>query len=240
MNGPDTAIWLLAAGEGHGESFGAQLPMATVIPFAAMLLSIAVFPLLAGHWWERNRNKAIVAALLAGPLAIYMALAFGSSGIHELAHKLAEYVSFIALLAALFVISGGVYVHGSLSGTPLVNTGLLAFGAVIASLVGTTGASVLLIRPLLRANASRQRKAHVVVFFIFIVSNCGGLLTPLGDPPLFLGFLDGVPFEWTLRLWKQWAFVNGLLLVIFNVWDQIVLDKEEKERPGSQLEEVMR
>ncbi len=145
----------------------------------------------------------------------------------------------MTLLAALFVISGGVYVQGSLSGTPLVNTGLLAFGGLIASFVGTTGASVLLIRPLLRANASRTRKAHVVVFFIFIVSNCGGLLTPLGDPPLFMGFLDGVPFEWTFQLWKPWALVNGLLLVIFNVWDQVVLNKEERERPGSQLEQVM-
>ena len=97
---------------------------------------------------------------------------------------------------------------------------------------------MLLIRPLLRANAPRERKAHIVVFFIFIVSNCGGLLTPLGDPPLFLGFLKGVPFEWTLALWQQWLLVNGVLLVIFNVWDQIVFDREERERPGSQLEEV--
>jgi Na+/H+ antiporter NhaD/arsenite permease-like protein len=159
---------------------------------------------------------------------------------HALLEKLHEYMAFIALLAALFVISGGIYVQGSLSGTPLVNTGLLGFGAVIASFVGTTGASVLLIRPLLRANAPRVRRAHVVVFFIFVVSNCGGLLTPLGDPPLFLGFLAGVPFEWTFRLWKEWALVNGLLLVIFNVYDQIVLDKEERERAGSQLEEVMK
>ncbi|MGE5193098.1 MAG: sodium:proton antiporter [Deltaproteobacteria bacterium] len=216
------------------------MPNAALLPFAAMLLSIAIFPLVAAHWWEHNRNKAIVAAVLAGPLAIYMAFAFGDAGIHELLHKLKEYISFIALLAALFVISGGIYVQGSLSGTPLVNTGLLAFGAVISSFVGTTGASVLLIRPLLRANVSRHWKAHIVVFFIFIVSNCGGLLTPLGDPPLFLGFLEGVPFEWTFRLWKEWLLVNGLLLVIFNVWDQVVLDKEEKERPGSQLEQVMK
>lgn len=229
---------VIAADDHAGASLGAQLPIAAVIPFLAMLLSIAVFPLVAAHWWEHNRNKALVAALLSVPLAIYVSLAFGEAGIHELWHKLAEYVSFMALLAALFVISGGIYVQGSLSGTPVVNTGLLAFGAVIASFVGTTGASVLLIRPLLRANTPRQRKVHIVVFFIFIVSNCGGLLTPLGDPPLFLGFLEGVPFEWTLRLWQEWALVNGLLLVIFNIWDQIVFDKEEKERPGSQLEQV--
>src|SRR6185369_4996988 len=110
----------------------------------------------------------------------------------------------------------------------------------IASIIGTTGASVLLIRPLLRANKSRQNKAHIVVLFIFIVSNCGGLLTPLGDPPLFLGFLKGVPFEWTLQLWPQWLTVNLALLFIFNIWDQYALDKEEKERAGSQLEEVMK
>ena len=235
-----TPALLWASAEGHtGPSLGEQLPLAAILPFCAMLLSIALFPLAAGHWWEQNRHKAIVATLLAAPLAIYLGIVFGMSGIHELLHALKEYLSFIALLGALFVISGGIYVQGSLSGTPLVNTGLLGFGAVIASLVGTTGASVLLIRPLLRANAPRERRAHIVVFFIFIVSNCGGLLTPLGDPPLFLGFLNGVPFEWTLRLWPQWLMVNGLLLVIFNVWDQIVLNREEKERPGPQLEQVM-
>lgn len=229
-----------AESAGGTPSLGDQLPLIALIPFLVMLLSIALFPLFAHHWWESNRNKAIVSLVLSLPLAIYLVVAFGDAGLHQLAHKMAEYLSFIALLAALFVISGGIYVKGSLSGTPLVNTGLLALGAVIANFVGTTGASVLLIRPLLRANASRERKAHLVVFFIFIVSNCGGLLTPLGDPPLFLGFLDGVPFEWTLRLWKEWAFVNGALLVIFNVWDQVVLGKEEKERAGSQLEQVMR
>jgi Na+/H+ antiporter NhaD/arsenite permease-like protein len=159
---------------------------------------------------------------------------------HQIADKALEYVSFIALIGSLFIISGGIYVQGSLSGTPLVNTLLMAFGGAIASVVGTTGASMLLVRPLLRANQSRNRAAHVVIFFIFIVSNCGGLLTPLGDPPLFLGFLNGVPFEWTLRLWRPWLFVNGSLLVIFHVWDQVVLDKEERERPGSQLEELMK
>ena len=231
---------LLAEEAGHAAaSLGQQLPLPAVAPFVVLLLSIAIFPLAAPHWWEHNRNKGIVVALLSVPLALYLVGAFGAEGAHELGYKIKEYASFMALLAALFVISGGVYVQGSLSGTPLVNTGLLAFGGVIASFVGTTGASVLLIRPLLRANASRTRKAHVVVFFIFIVSNCGGLLTPLGDPPLFMGFLDGVPFEWTFQLWKPWALVNGLLLVIFNVWDQVVLNQEERERPGSQLEQVM-
>ena len=222
------------------EGIGHDLPLWTVLPFAALLLCIAVLPLCAGHWWEHNKNKALVAGLLSVPVALYIGTHFGEMGTHELLHKWMEYVSFIALLASLFVITGGVYIGGSLSGTPLLNTGLLAFGGLIASLIGTTGASVLLIRPLLRANASRRDKVHIVVFFIFVVSNCGGLLTPLGDPPLFLGYLKGVPFEWTLQLWSGWLLVNGLLLVLFNLWDQRVMNREERERPGSQLEEVQR
>lgn len=222
----------------HG-SLGHELSVWTVLPFVALLLCIAVLPLAAPHWWEHNKNKGIVAAGLGVPLAAYLAISFGSDGQGELLHAAKDYVSFICLLGSLYVISGGVFVRGSLDGTPLLNTALLALGAVLASFVGTTGASVLLIRPLLRANHLRQRKAHIVVFFIFVVSNCGGLLTPLGDPPLFIGFLKGVPFLWTLRLAGQWALVNGLLLVVFNIWDQIVFNREEKERAGSQLEAVM-
>ena len=217
-----------------------DLPLWSVLPFVLLLLAIAALPLAAPRFWESNRNKGVVAGALALPLAAYLALAHGAAGVHELAEKAKEYVSFIALLASLFVVTGGIYVRGSLAGTPLVNTCVIGFGAVIASWIGTTGASVLLIRPLLRANAPRERKAHIVVFFIFAVSNCGGLLTPLGDPPLFLGFLKGVPFEWTFRLWPEWLLVNGALLAIFNVWDQIVFAREERERPGSQLEAVMK
>ncbi len=216
------------------------LPLVSVIPFVIILLAIALLPLFAGHWWEHNRNKAIVVAIIALPVAVYLSLAWGSAGRILLEEKLLEYLSFIVLLAALFVISGGIYIQGSLAGTPLVNTAVLGIGAVLANLIGTTGASVVLIRPLLRANKSRQNQAHVVIFFIFVVANCGGLLTPLGDPPLFLGFLAGVPFEWTLRLWPQWLLVNALVMVVFNVWDQVVLDREEKARPGSQLEQVMK
>ena len=215
------------------------LPFWTVLPFAGLLLSIAILPLLTPHFWESNRNKGFVAGLFALPVALYLWLAHGEAGLHELLEKGKEYASFILLLGALFAITGGIRVRGSLSGTPLLNTALLGIGAVLANFIGTTGASVLLVRPLLRANAPRQNKAHVVVFFIFVVSNCGGLLTPLGDPPLFLGFLKGVPFGWTFQLWKQWLLVNGLLLVVFNIWDQIVFAREEAERPGSQLEEVM-
>jgi Na+/H+ antiporter NhaD/arsenite permease-like protein len=158
--------------------------------------------------------------------------------VHALLEKAEEYAAFIVLLASLYVITGGIHVRGSLSGTPLLNTAILGLGSALASVIGTTGASVLLIRPLLRANAPRRRVAHVVIFFIFSVSNCGGLLTPLGDPPLFLGFLKGVPFEWTLSLWREWLVVNGALLGVFHVWDQVVFAREERERPGAQLEEV--
>src|SRR5713101_8335294 len=147
--------------------------------------------------------------------------------------------AFIVVIGALFVVTGGIHIQGSLAGTPLVNTGMLGLGAVLANLLGTTGASVLLIRPLLRANKRRKRVVHIVIFFIFVVANCGGLLTPVGDPPLLLGFLKGVPFDWTLRLWPQWLLINGGLLVIFNLWDQWALNKDEKELPGSQHEEVL-
>jgi Na+/H+ antiporter NhaD/arsenite permease-like protein len=228
------------AAETEVRGMGQDLPLASVIPFVALLGSIAILPLAAPHWWESHRNKFLVAAVLGAPLAIYLIWSFGPDGVERLEHAGVEYTSFIALLGSLFVISGGILVQGSLSGTPILNTLILAMGALLASIVGTTGASMLLIRPLLRANAPRQRKAHIVVFFIFVVSNCGGLLTPLGDPPLFLGFLQGVPFEWTLRLWPVWTLVNGSLLVLFHVWDEIVFDKEERERPGSQLEDVQR
>jgi Na+/H+ antiporter NhaD/arsenite permease-like protein len=232
----DTASMTLLANS--AAELGQQLPMWTVAPFALLLGCIAVFPLVAPHWWEHNSNKGWIALALGAPIAAYMLFQFGHDGGHALLEKVHEYVSFIVLLAALFVITGGIYVRGSLSGTPLLNTALLGFGAGIASFVGTTGASMLLIRPLLRANAPRERKAHVVVFFILAVSNCGGLLTPLGDPPLFLGFLNGVPFNWTFALWPQWLLVNLGILVIFHIWDQVVFDREELERPGSQLEEV--
>src|SRR5881409_701991 len=214
---------------------GTALPLVTALPFVALLLVIALAPLGAPGWWHHNRNKALVVVLVSAPILVYL-------GIHapELLHeKFHEYIGFIVVIGALFVVTGGIHIQGSLAGTPLVNTGMLGLGAVLANLLGTTGASVLLIRPLLRANKSRRRTAHIVVFFIFLVANCGGLLTPVGDPPLLLGFLKGVPFEWTLRLWPQWLTMTASLLVIFNVWDQWTLDREERQRPGAQLEQVM-
>src|SRR3989454_4693134 len=217
---------------------GAQLPLASALPFVALLAAIAVLPLVAPRWWHPNRNKAIIAVVVSLPILWQLGIALGEPGRAVLQEKLHEYVGFIFVLGALFVITGGIRLRGRLRGTPLVNRGMLGLGAGLANLLGTTGASVLLIRPLLRANKSRRRNVHIVVFFIFVVANCGGLLTPMGDPPLLLGFLKGVPFDWTLRLWPQWLTINGILLVVFNFWDQWALNKDELELPGSQLEEV--
>lgn len=214
-------------------ALGHVLPSWSVAPFAVMLLSIAVLPLVANHFWEHNRNKAILSLVLGLPVAIWIATLDRTTLLHT-AH---EYAAFIILIGSLYVIAGGIVVRGTLSGTPGLNTTLLGIGAVLASLVGTTGASMVLIRPLLRANAVRRRKVHVVVFFIFIVSNAGGLLTPLGDPPLFLGFLRGVPFFWTLQLLPHWLFVNGALLAIFYAIDSTVFRKEDIATPGD-LDEI--
>ena len=172
------------------------------------------------------------------PAAVVLVLDLQHEGVELLVHSLKEYIAFITLLLSLFVIAGGIFVKGSLAGTPMSNTVILGIGAVLANLVGTTGASMLLIRPLLRANASRVQTSHIFVFLIFVVSNTGGLLTPLGDPPLFLGFLRGVPFFWTLGLWVKWLVVNGLLLAVFNFVDQYIFNREERLRAGSQLEEA--
>jgi Na+/H+ antiporter NhaD/arsenite permease-like protein len=193
------------------------LPLYTVLPFVVMLLSIAVCPLWIPHWWERNRNKLIVACLLGAPVA---ALYLGREP-RALIRMGEEYVSFIILLAGLYVIAGGIRLTGDLEATPLTNTAFLAAGALLASFLGTTGASMLFIRPLLQTNQERTRVRHTVIFFIFLVSNVGGLLTPLGDPPLFLGYLQGVPFWWTFRLWRHWLLTVAILLVVYFVWDSI-------------------
>ena len=193
----------------------APLPLYSVLPFVLMLLAIAFFPLWLPHWWESNRSKLVVCAVLGAPvLVLYLVRQPGA-----LTHTAADYVSFIVLLAGLYVIAGGVLLRGDLEATPLVNTGFLAVGSLLASFVGTTGASMLLIRPLLQTNRERARVTHTVVFFTFLVSNIGGMLTPLGDPPLFLGYLQGVPFAWTFRLWPQWLLMTAALLALYYVWD---------------------
>jgi Na+/H+ antiporter NhaD/arsenite permease-like protein len=212
-------------------------PLWAVLPFAVYLAALAIVPLVRPHLWESNRNKLAMAAAFGIPVAAGLLLS--GHGL-RLLHSLKEYAAFITLLGSLFVICGGVHLRGALAGTPLQNTALLGCGAVLASLVGTTGASMLLLPPFLRANEGRARKTHLVVFFIFIVSNAGGLLTPLGDPPLYLGFLRGVPFFWTLRLAGPWALANAVLLAAFCLIDRRALDREERERPGSQWDEARR
>ena len=188
-----------------------QLQWWSVLPFAAMLAGIAVLPLVpaTSHWWERRSSQLAVALVLGVPVAVWMWLALGWQAVFA---SVVEYGQFIALLLALFIVSGGIFLKGDIEATPRNNTAFLAVGAVLASFVGTTGAAMLLIRPLLNTNAERRYRVHTVLFAIFIVANCGGLLTPLGDPPLFLGFLRGVPFTWTLHLLPEWLFVNTMLL----------------------------
>lgn len=199
---------------------GAALGAWWGVPFAGVLLSIALLPLLAPQLWHHHFGKITAGWTLAFLVPFAVAMGPAAAG-GALAHTLvAEYVPFILLLTALFTSTGGIYVRGNLHGTPALNTSLLAMGAVLASLMGTTGASMLLIRPLLRANDNRKHAVHVVVFFIFIVSNAGGSLTPLGDPPLFLGFLKGVDFFWTARhLFPETLFLIGALLALFYVID---------------------
>ncbi|MGE3536488.1 MAG: sodium:proton antiporter [Candidatus Tectimicrobiota bacterium] len=215
---------------GEAASAGSATTMLSVhplwiTPFALMLLSIAVLPLVREHWWEHNHNKALVAGVLGLPIAIYFA-AQGEAGWSSVEHALLEYVEFIILLGALYIISGGIVLQGDLQATPLVNTGFLALGAALASVMGTTGASMLLIRPVLQTNSERRYVVHTVVFFIFLVSNLGGCLTPLGDPPLFLGYLRGVPFTWTLSLWPPWLGMNLALLALYFGWDSVMYRRE--------------
>lgn len=180
-----------------------------------MLLALALCPLWVPRWWHPNRNKLLVSCALGSPvLALYLVRQPGA-----LLHMAEDYVSFITLLAGLYVICGGIALRGNLVATPFTNAGFLALGALLASFIGTTGASMLLIRPLLQTNQERSRVKHTVIFFIFLVSNIGGMLTPLGDPPLFLGYLEGVPFGWTFRLWPYWALQVGALLLMYLVWD---------------------
>lgn len=211
---------LAPTGAAAGEIDGARLTAWWGLPFAGMLLSIAVMPLFAPLVWHRHYGKISAGWALAFLLPFALAFGPGAMG-SAFAHALlAEYIPFIILLTALFTAAGGIYVGGNLHGSPALNTGLMAAGAVLASLMGTTGASMLMIRPLIRANDNRKHVAHVVVFFIFVVANIGGSLTPLGDPPLFLGFLKGVGFFWPARhLWLQTSLMIGALLTLFFIVD---------------------
>ena len=201
-----------------------------ILPFVGMLGCIAVLPLLpwTHHWWESNQHRLGVALGFSALTLLYYWLAFGADKIPAvLEHAIVvEYIPFIVLLFCLYVISGGISLKGDLAARPLTNTTFLAVGALIASFIGTTGASMLLIRPLLQTNSERKHVIHTVIFFIFLVSNIGGTLLPIGDPPLFLGYLFGVPFLWTMGLWAPWAVCCVILLVIYFIWDSKAYKKE--------------
>jgi Na+/H+ antiporter NhaD/arsenite permease-like protein len=197
-------------------------PLASVVPFLLVLAGIAILPLAAPGFWDRNRNKALFSALLATPVAAWLLVS--EPGL--LLHTAHEYASFLCLLGSLFIVAGGIHLAGDLHATPRTNTVILGIGALLASLIGTTGASMLLIRLLLRTNSERRHTSHVPFFFILLVSNAGGLLTPLGDPPLFLGFLRGVPFTWTLRLFPIWLLATAYLLVLFHWIDRRAYARE--------------
>lgn len=211
---------------------GSQLSALWGVPFAGLLLSIALFPLLAPVFWHHHFGKITAVWALAFLLPAAAVFGVGSAiagAVHAFA---AEYIPFIILLTALFVVAGGICVRGNLRGTPGLNTGLLALGTVLASFMGTTGASMLMIRPLIRANDNRKHAVHIVVFFIFLVANAGGSLTPLGDPPLFLGFLKGIDFFWTMEhIYPETLFVCLSLLAIFYALDTYYFRNREEELP---------
>jgi Na+/H+ antiporter NhaD/arsenite permease-like protein len=205
----------------------ANIPLWASVPFLLMLLTIAVGPLLFHHWWEQNKNKLIVSLVLGVPTAIYLIM---NNLSHDLIHQmLFDYIPFIILLGSLFVITGGIHLKGDLEAKPTTNVIFLAIGAVLASFMGTTGAAMLLIRPVIKTNSQRKFKVHTILFFIAIVANCGGLLTPLGDPPLFLLYLRGAPFDWFFHLLPEWAFVNAMLLGIYFMVDTYFYKREPAE-----------
>ena len=202
-----------------------QIPLVALLPFVLMLLSIAAFPLFWNHFWEKNKNKLMVAIILSIPVIIYLL----SNGLTDKLFDtiVFDYLPFIILLGSLFTITGGIFLSGDIEAKPWINTLFLTGGAVLASFVGTTGAAMLLIRPVIQTNRQRKYKVHTILFFIGIVANCGGLLTPLGDPPLFMMYLRGAPFEWFFKLFPEWFFVNIILLVIYFLVDTYYYKKED-------------
>ena len=207
------------------EELGKLLPYWTVAPFVFILLAIALLPLFTSHWWESNLNKGVISTLCSLPILAYLVW-IGPLGMEVLAEVLQDYYGFIILLVALFTISGGIHLEGDLKATPLVNSTFLGLGAILASFIGTTGAAMVLIRPLLSTNRERKYKSHIFIFFIFLVANIGGSLLPVGDPPLFLGYLFGVPFFWTLRLWPLWLTAVAIVLAVFYFWDTRAYSRE--------------
>ena len=196
----------------------------SMIPFGLMLLTIAVAPLLVEEWWESNKHKLTVAIFLGVPTAVCLIM---GGMLHELEHQLfGDYIPFIILLLALYVVTGGIHLSGDIKAMPWVNTSFLGLGWILASIMGTTGAAMLLIRPLLTTNQQREHKVHTVLFFIALCANCGGLLTPLGDPPLFMLFLRGAEFTWFASMWGPWLFTGALLMAIYYLLDTYYYKRE--------------
>jgi Na+/H+ antiporter NhaD/arsenite permease-like protein len=228
-----------AFASGGGHDLGQELPLWSAIPFAGILLSIALFPLIAPEFWHHHFPK--ISAMWAVLFAVPFLFVYQGVAVYEILHiYLLDYIPFIILLWGLYTIAGGILVKGSLRGTPAVNLLILLIGTLMASWVGTTGAAMITIRPLLRANAERKHKVHLVIFFIFLVANIGGTLTPLGDPPLFLGFLHGVSFFWTMSLFPEFLFTAIVLLIIVYIWDTIAFRREGLQLPKSEGGEKLR
>ncbi len=219
-------------------NIGELLPLWSCIPFAGMLLSIALMPLLFPRFWHHHYGK--VSAFWAASLAFPFVWAYRGQALHEIVHiMVADYVPFIILLWSLYTVSGGILLAGRLRGTPTVNTAMLTIGTALASWMGTTGAAMLMIRPFLRANQYRKQRTFMVVFFIFLVANVGGALTPLGDPPLFLGFLHGVSFFWTLKILPHMLLTVGVLLTVYFILDTYHY-RREKTAPSGEEQAALR
>jgi len=203
-----------------------NIPLLSLLPFVLILLAIAILPLFWNHRWEQNKNKLIIACILSLPIIVFLI----QNGLSQrlLETLLFDYIPFIILLGSLFIITGGIHLSGDIEATPLINLTFLSIGTILASIMGTTGASMLLIRPIIQTNKEREFKVHTILFFIAVVANCGGLLTPIGDPPLFMLYLRGVPFTWFLKLLPEWLFVNGLLLFVYLIMDSYYYKKEKR------------
>ena len=208
------------------ETHSISIPLLSLLPFVLMLLSIAIFPLVWNHFWEKNSNKLIIAIILSIPTIFFLLSSNLGDRLYET--MVFDYIPFIILLGSLFTITGGIYLSGDIEAKPSINTLFLGIGAVLASFMGTTGAAMLLIRPVIQTNKERQFKVHTILFFIGIIANCGGLLTPLGDPPLFMMYLRGAHFTWFLKLFPEWFFTNVALLVIYFLVDSYYYKKEPK------------
>jgi len=209
------------------ESDSNSIPLLSLLPFILMLGSIAVFPLFWNHFWEKNKNKLIIAIVLSIPVVIFL---LSANHDQKLYHTMVfDYIPFIVLLGALYTITGGIFLSGDIEATPTMNTLFLGIGALLASFMGTTGAAMLLIRPVIQTNKQRLYKVHTILFFIGIIANTGGMLTPLGDPPLFMMYLRGAPFFWFFTFFYEWLLTNGLLLFIYFFVDSYFHKKEPNQ-----------